>query len=68
MRKLLTSICILIFTATGSGYGYDNGDFQVWNTDAQDFKLNKKLKIAFEQEFRFGDDANVLGAKIKLAF
>ncbi len=38
-------------------YAYDDGDFQVWNTDTQEFKINKDLKIAFEEEFRWGNDA-----------
>lgn len=39
-------------------YAFDDGDFQVWNTDVEEFKINKKLKGAFEEEFRWGDNAN----------
>ena len=39
-------------------YAYDDGDFQVWNTDAGEFKINNDSKIALEEEFRWGDNAN----------
>jgi len=39
-------------------YAYDDADFQVWNTDVEEFKVNKDLKIALEEEFRWGDNAN----------
>jgi len=39
-------------------YAYDNGDFQVWQTDGQDIKIGKDTKFTTEQEFRFGEDAS----------
>jgi len=39
-------------------FAYDDGDFQIWNTDAEEFKVNKDLKIAFEEEFRWGNNAS----------
>ena len=39
-------------------YAYDDGDFQVWNTDVEEFKINDDSKIALEEEFRWGDNAN----------
>jgi hypothetical protein len=39
-------------------YAYDNHDFQIWNTDVEEFKVNKTSKITFEQEFRWGDNAS----------
>lgn len=39
-------------------YAYNDGDFQVWNTEAEEFKINKKAKITFEQEFRWGNNAS----------
>lgn len=39
-------------------YGYDDHDFQVWNTDVEEVKINDELKVAFEQEFRWGDNAS----------
>lgn len=39
-------------------YAYDDHDFQVWNSDVEEFKINKDAKITFEEEFRWGDNAN----------
>lgn len=38
-------------------YAYDDGDFQVWNTDVEEAKISKDAKIALEEEFRWGDNA-----------
>jgi hypothetical protein len=39
-------------------YAYDDGDFQVWNTDVEEFKINQDSKIALEEEFRWGNNAS----------
>lgn len=44
----------------GRAYAYDNRDFQVWNTDAEEMKINDKLKVTLEEEFRWGDNASEL--------
>ncbi|PIQ85759.1 MAG: hypothetical protein COV73_05495 [Candidatus Omnitrophica bacterium CG11_big_fil_rev_8_21_14_0_20_43_6] len=41
-------------------YAYDDGDFQVWNTEAEEFKINQDAKIVLEQEFRRGGQAKEL--------
>jgi hypothetical protein len=46
---------LIVFSAA---FAYDNHDFQVWNTDVEEFKLNKNSKLIFEQEFRWGDNAS----------
>jgi hypothetical protein len=38
-------------------YAYDNGDFQIWNTDAEEVKIGKDTKFVMEQEFRYGENA-----------
>ena len=38
-------------------YAYDDGDFQVWNTDVEEVQLKKNLKLVFEQEFRWANNA-----------
>ncbi len=53
--KFLVAGLFLIFTSYV--YAFDDGDFQVWNTDVEEFKINKDSKIAFEQEFRWGNNA-----------
>jgi hypothetical protein len=54
------NICLilgLVFLNINKAYAYDDGDFQVWHNENQEFKINKNAKILFEEEFRFGDDA-----------
>lgn len=47
----------LILFSVGTAYAYKDGDFQVWNTDSEEFKINPDAKIAFEQQFRWGGSA-----------
>ena len=54
-------ICMIVGLAlllTTKVYAYDDGDFQIWNTENQEFKVNKESKITLEEEFRWGDDAS----------
>lgn len=59
-RKIIRLIILsMLITSAGSkSYAYDNGDFQVWNTDVEEFKVNNDSKIALEEEFRWGDNAS----------
>jgi len=58
MRKVKFAVLGLLFFSFASGiYAYDNHDFQVWNTDILEWSVSKKLKIAYEQEFRWMDNA-----------
>jgi hypothetical protein len=52
---ILTMLLIILNT---KAYSYDDGDFQVWNTDVEEFKINDKWKASFEEEFRWGDNGN----------
>ncbi|MBM3248555.1 MAG: DUF2490 domain-containing protein [Candidatus Omnitrophica bacterium] len=56
-KEILFIIGLVMFLATKI-YAYDDGDFQVWNTDTEELKINKDLKLALEEEFRWGDNAN----------
>ena len=56
--KILTSI-IFIFTTINS-FAYDRGDFQIWNSNAQDVKIGKGTKLTLEEEFRYGENASEL--------
>lgn len=47
----------LVLVLAARVYAYNDGDFQVWNTDTQDFKVNKDLKAVFEEELRWGGNA-----------
>jgi hypothetical protein len=55
-----TKLIVTIFALTliNCAYAYDDGDFQVWNTDVEEFKINNNCKIALEEEFRWADNAN----------
>jgi hypothetical protein len=53
------SVLVLCFAgASLNAYAYDNGDFQIWQTDAEDIKIGKATKLTMEQEFRFGENAS----------
>ena len=39
---------------------YQEGDFQIWHTEAQDITIVKGAKAAFEQEFRYWNDSTEL--------
>jgi hypothetical protein len=59
MKGKAIAIMSLFLLAAGSAYAFDDGDFQVWNIDAEELKISSNAKIAFEEEFRWGDNANV---------
>lgn len=46
---------VLIFACRA--HAYDDHDFQVWNTDVEEVKINKDTKAALEEEFRWGENA-----------
>lgn len=51
---------LLIISAAAKAYSYENGDFQIWNTDYEDIKIAKDVKLSMEQEYRFGENASEL--------
>ncbi len=61
MLKRFLQLMVLTLSLTVlavKGYGYDDGDFQIWHTENQEVKINKDFKVTLEEEFRFGDDAS----------
>ena len=54
-RVLAAGIMIL---AAVNAYGYPDGDFQIWHTEGQSVSLKDRTKLAFEEEFRYGNDAS----------
>jgi hypothetical protein len=36
---------------------YENGDFQIWNTNGEEVAIHKSAKFVMEQEFRYGNNA-----------
>jgi len=57
MKKRLC-IIVAVMVVSVNAYAYDNGDFQIWNTDYQNVEVTKDVKLAMEQEFRFGENAS----------
>lgn len=55
--KLKLAVIGLILAVSSLAYAYDDGDIQIWNTDIEEFKINKNVKVALEEEFRWGDNA-----------
>lgn len=59
MKRILFITALVTLIALNA-YAYDNGDFQIWNTDYQNIEVIKKIKLSMEQEFRFGENASEL--------
>ena len=60
MHKLGIPIIILSLLAANTALAYDNGDFQIWNTDVEEVKVHKGVNFVMEQEYRFGENATEL--------
>lgn len=60
MKRVKVLIVALMLPAMVNAYAYDDGDFQIWHTEAQEVDLKKSAKIIFEEEFRYGDNASEL--------
>ncbi len=58
MNKVFYIVVGIILTVSGKIYAFDNHDFQVWNTDVEEFKINKSSKGVIEQEFRLGKSSS----------
>lgn len=57
MRKEMFVFIGILLSLVTNLYAYDDHDFQVWNTDYEEFKVNDKTKIVLEEEFRWGNNA-----------
>ncbi len=57
MKRAIVAIIGLTVLVTSPAFAYRDGDFQLWNTESQDFKINKELNGTFEEEFRWGENA-----------
>jgi hypothetical protein len=42
----------------GVVHAYSDGDFQIWNTDAEEISMGKGTKFTMEQEFRYGENSS----------
>ncbi|MBU4252691.1 MAG: DUF2490 domain-containing protein [Candidatus Omnitrophica bacterium] len=57
MKISIIVMSLILFLAVKL-YAYDDGDFQIWNTEVEEFQLKKDLKLALEQEFRWANNAS----------
>jgi hypothetical protein len=57
MKIISLFLAAVFLLCTASAYAYKDNDFQVWNTDVQEFQVTSKVKIALEEEFRWGGSA-----------
>jgi hypothetical protein len=57
MRNTILIWTGLFLLASAPAAAFDDGDFQVWNTEVEEFSVSQERKIALEQEFRWGDNA-----------
>ena len=46
---------LLTFIPISPAFAQGNGDWQLWNTDGIEYQANSRLKLAAEEELRFGD-------------
>lgn len=57
-RKGILFLVSIVFVVSlaGISLGFDDGDFQYWNTENVSIKLRDDWKLKIEEEFRFGDN------------
>ena len=61
-RKRIALIAMAIFLPVAGleAHAYEDGDFQVWHTEEQEFNLSKGWKMPVQEEFRYGGNAGEL--------
>jgi hypothetical protein len=59
MRSLFLAIG-LILTTSSLAYAYDNGDFQIWHTQEQEWEIGKGTTLTQEEEWKYGNGASEL--------
>lgn len=57
-RIFLLVMFVVIFPAVCRAY--DDGDFQIWNTNTEELKLGKGSKLTIQEEYRYGEGASEL--------
>ncbi|MBN3038094.1 MAG: DUF2490 domain-containing protein [Candidatus Omnitrophica bacterium] len=54
----VTGLCLFVIFSSGLCFGFDEGDFQCWHTGSITWKTAQNWNLKWEQEFRFGDNAD----------
>jgi len=57
MKKIVLALSFVLICAS-LAFAYDDGDFQVWQTNKASWKINDDWKICFEDEMWWGDNAS----------
>ena len=57
MKKIILLAAAFLLLGTAS-YAYEEGDFQIWNTDRVDWDVKENWKLSFETEHRWGGNAS----------
>jgi len=62
MKKIIIGSMFLFMALclSSNAFAFKNGDFQFWNVEAVEVKLNKSWKVTAEEEIRFGNDVSEL--------
>lgn len=58
MKKLVLILAVMLLGFSVQVFAYDDGDFQIWNTEVEEIQIKKDLKLLLEQEFRWADNAS----------
>lgn len=56
MKNKRLLLVVVLGLCAGAARAYDDGDWQFWNTDTVELKLNDQWKTSAQGEFYFGDD------------
>lgn len=57
MKRMALIVMGMILFLSVNAYAYKDNDFQVWNTDSEELKINEDTRIVLEEEFRWGGNA-----------
>lgn len=55
VRSAVLVLCLAAVSCNAYA-AYQDGDFQIWNSNAQDVKIGKSTKFTMEEEFRFTEN------------
>ena len=59
MKRRFSGALMLLLSAFSAG-AFDDGDWQFWNTDSVEYKVNEQFTMKAEVELYFGDDMSEL--------
>lgn len=61
--RLAILVAVLLVILPPLSYAYDNGDFQVWHTQDQEWEIGKGTTLTQEEEWKYGNGASELFAQ-----